>query len=332
MSNGRLLTIAIDGPAAAGKSTASKALAKRLNLTLVDTGALYRSVALAAKRKGVPWDETQESELGSIAKSLDVRFEFDGEINKVYLSGEDVSGAIRTAETSEGASKIAALPSVRAGLLELQRSLASREPGAVLEGRDIGTVVLPNATVKFFLVASIEKRVQRRHDELTAAGGQPVWDELLKAETERDKRDSERATAPLKQADDAVLIDSSSLSTNDVVSEMLAVVRRSHKAKAPQEEPSAERPKQMKVASPSSPTPTSSSPSSSSAAGSESGSRKARDDCSSNKAGFLEGLQFIFGAAYECGLPRKKQNEREDCTGRTRKFDTSQSPKSFPKG
>ena len=145
-------------------------------------------------------------------------------------------------------------------------------------------------------------------------------------------RDSERATAPLKQADDAVLIDSSSLSTNDVVSEMLAVVRRSHKAKAPQEEPSAERPKQMKVASPSSPTPTSSSPSSSSAAGSESGSRKARDDCSSNKAGFLEGLQFIFGAAYECGLPRKKQNEREDCTGRTRKFDTSQSPKSFPKG
>ena len=113
---GRLLTIAIDGPAGAGKSTVSKALAKRLNLSLVDTGALYRSVALTAEKAGVPWEASAEEQLGELAKSLDVRFEFDGEANKVFVSGEDVTSAIRTAETSAGASKIAALPAVRAGL------------------------------------------------------------------------------------------------------------------------------------------------------------------------------------------------------------------------
>ena len=298
----RLLTIAIDGPAGAGKSTASKMLAKQLNLALVDTGALYRSVALVAQRQGVGWDAVHEQELGDIAKSLDVRFEFDGNTNKVFLSGEDVSNAIRTAETSEGASKIAALPAVRASLLELQRSLAMRPPGAVLEGRDIGTVILPDATFKFFLVASIEKRVQRRFDELKAAGRNPVWDELMRAETERDMRDSQRAEAPLKQAEDAILIDSSSLAAEDVSTRMLAEVHKSQMA-PPQSMPAAT----MKELQGTEDTT------------SQAEAQKQRDGCAGNKASFLNGLQYIFGAAYECGTPRKKKKEQEDCTGRTRK-------------
>ena len=159
---GKLLTVAIDGPAGAGKSTVSKALAKRLALTLVDTGALYRSVALEAQRKSVGWEAANEAALGRIAGSLDIRFEFDGDVNKVFLRDEDVSELIRTPEISQGSSKIAALPKVREGLMELQRSLASRPPGAVLEGRDIGTVVLPDARVKFFLTASLECVKRRR--------------------------------------------------------------------------------------------------------------------------------------------------------------------------
>ena len=229
---GKLLTVAIDGPAGAGKSTVSKALAKRLALTLVDTGALYRSVALEAQRSSVGWEAANEAALGRIAGSLDVRFEFDGDVNKVFLRDEDVSSLIRTAEISQGSSKIAVLPKVREGLMELQRSLASRPPGAVLEGRDIGTVVLPDARVKFFLTASIETRVQRRYDELKGKGEKPDFDELLKIESERDKRDSERAAAPLKKADDAILIDSSQMATEEVINKMVSEIRTRQKALA----------------------------------------------------------------------------------------------------
>jgi cytidylate kinase len=305
----RLLTIAIDGPAAAGKSTASKRIAKRLNLALVDTGALYRCVALAAQQQGVGWDSTHEQELGDIAGTLNVRFEFDGEVNKVYLNDEDVSSTIRTAEASDGASKIATLPAVRASLLELQRSLANRPPGAVLEGRDIGTVVLPDAALKFFLVASIEKRVQRRYDELKAAGRDPDWDELLKAETERDKRDSERATAPLKQADDAILIDSSSLTADEVITTMLAEVRKSQKALA--RSMSANLTKELQASADDA--------AHAPGAAQQGADGKPRDDCAGGSGNILDALQYVFGAAYECGTPRKKQNEQEDCTGRTRK-------------
>lgn len=218
-----MLTVAIDGPAGAGKSTVSKALARRLGLTLVDTGALYRSTALQAHRAGV--DMQDEAALGRVAQCLDVRFEFDGEVNKVFLSGEDVSGAIRTPDNSQLASKIAALPAVRSGLMELQRTLASRPPGAVLEGRDIGTVVLPAASVKFFLTASLETRVRRRYDELKASGGSPDFEALLAAESERDRRDSERAIAPLRQAEDATLVDSSQLSVDEVIDQMVLAVR-----------------------------------------------------------------------------------------------------------
>ena len=227
VSSAKLLTVAIDGPAGAGKSTVSKALAKRLGLTLVDTGALYRSVALQAQQAGVAWEADEEATLGKIARTLDVRFDFDGGVNRVLLCGNDVSTAIRTPENSQGASKIATLPAVRAGLMDLQRTLANRQPGAVLEGRDIGTVVLPGASAKFFLTASLERRVKRRYDEVVAAGGAtPDFEELLAAERERDLRDSERATAPLKQADDAILVDSSALSADEVVELMVQEISK----------------------------------------------------------------------------------------------------------
>ena len=231
MAAERLLTVAIDGPAGAGKSSVAKALARRLGLALVDTGALYRSVALQAHRSGIGWEAEKEASLGGLASALDVRFEWDGDVNKVYLRGEDVSAAIRTPQSAEGASKIAALPAVRAGLLELQRSLASVPPGAVLEGRDIGTVVLPGATAKFFLTASLETRVRRRHEQLiaaAAAGGEapPELATLMEAEKERDKRDSERAVAPLAQAEDAYLIADNDLTVDETVDVMLGQICR----------------------------------------------------------------------------------------------------------
>ena len=222
-----MVTVAIDGPAAVGKSTVSKLIAKRLGLQLVDTGALYRSVALTAKRKSIAPDA--EAELGAVASGLDVHFDFDGVSNHTFIGDEDVSGLIRTPEISDLSSKISSLPQVRSGLLEFQRRLASKEPGAVLEGRDIGTVVLPNATAKFFLTASIEVRARRRHDELVAkhgAEGAGTYEEVLKAEEERDLRDTTRATAPLVQAPDALLVDTSDTPIEEVVENMVQEVLR----------------------------------------------------------------------------------------------------------
>ena len=218
-----MLTIAIDGPAGAGKSTVSKLLARRLGLALVDTGALYRSIALKAGRQGVGMDE--EAALGDLAASLNIRFAFNGDINRVFLDGEDVTDGIRSPDVSHAASKISAWPAVRAGLMSLQRQLATQAPGAVLEGRDIGTVVLPHASAKFFLTAPIRTRVQRRFDELVRAGGVPDFESLLAAEVERDRRDSGRAIAPLRQAEDALLIDSGSLSAAEVVESIVEHVR-----------------------------------------------------------------------------------------------------------
>ena len=218
------LTVAIDGPAAAGKSTVSKALAATLGPALVNTGALYRSVALQAHRLGVSWDD--EAALGDIARELDVRFRFEDGVNHVFLGDDDVSRAIREPEMSDGASRVSALPAVRAGLMELQRRLARRPPGAVLEGRDIGTVVLPDATAKFFLTASPEIRARRRYDEMVAKGQPADFEEVLAAERERDRRDTERAVAPLKQADDAVRVDSSGLSAEGVIDLMIGEIRQ----------------------------------------------------------------------------------------------------------
>ena len=219
----KMLTIAIDGPAGAGKSTVSKMLARRLGLALVDTGALYRSIALKAGRQGVGMED--EVALGALATSLNIRFAFEGDVNRVFVDGDDVTDFIRTPEVAHSASKIAAWPAVRSGLLSLQRQLAAQVPGAVLEGRDIGTVVLPHASAKFFLTAPIRTRVQRRFDELVGSGGSPDWESLLATEIERDRRDSERAVAPLKQAEDALLVDSSELSAAGVVDRMVEHIR-----------------------------------------------------------------------------------------------------------
>lgn len=214
--------VAIDGPAGAGKSTVARALAAQLGYTFLDTGALYRSVALIAGRREVPWDDA--SRLGRLASSLDIVFEKDGEGTRVWADGVDVTRAIRTPEISEGASRVSALPEVRAGLLDVQRRVAARSR-VVAEGRDIGTVVFPDAQAKFFLVASPETRARRRTLELAAAGRPAVFADVLVDMLVRDARDSGRAVAPLRAAPDAVEIDTSALTPEAVTQRMLAVVR-----------------------------------------------------------------------------------------------------------
>jgi cytidylate kinase len=218
-SAGEPYVIAIDGPAGAGKSTAARALARRLGFFLLDTGAIYRSVALLAARAGLAFSDGQP--LGRLAESLAIRFDADG---RVFVDDEDVSAAIRTPEMSQGASTVSAHPAVRQALLGLQRKLAARGR-CVVEGRDIGTVVLPWAPLKIFLTASAEVRAQRRYDELVAKGQTVDLAATLQEILVRDERDSTRATAPLKQADDAVLLDTSALDEPAVVDRMEALAR-----------------------------------------------------------------------------------------------------------
>ncbi len=217
------LALAIDGPAASGKSTVAHGVARALGLAIIDTGSLYRTVALAARRRGVGW--TDDDALAGVVAGLDVKLEPSDGGFSVLLEGEDVTKAIRAPEISHGASVVAARPVVREGLLELQRRLAHRPPGAVLTGRDIGTVVLPDATVKFFLTASPEVRARRRHDEYVARGEDARYEDVLAAVRERDEKDRTRAVAPLRQAADAVLVDSSDLGIEEVVDRMLGEVR-----------------------------------------------------------------------------------------------------------
>ncbi|MBI4951638.1 MAG: (d)CMP kinase [Myxococcales bacterium] len=221
--------VAIDGPAGAGKSTVSRALADRLGMLLLDTGALYRLVALAAHRTLGSWDEPER--IGALAREL-VRShalalgkpERAGETGRAWLAGEDVSLAIRTPEMSRGASRVSALPAVREALLDLQRELGA-EGGLVVEGRDIGTVVFPDAEVKFFLTASLEERARRRAAELGARGVAASVDETLREVRERDRADSERDVAPLRQAADAVLVDTTGVALDEVVDRMERTAR-----------------------------------------------------------------------------------------------------------
>ncbi|MFZ5440745.1 MAG: (d)CMP kinase [Myxococcota bacterium] len=223
----RPLIVAIDGPAGAGKSTVSKILALRLGFTLVDTGAIYRCVALKARRSGVAF--TDVAGLEQLLAGLQVSFRMTEERNHVLLDGEDVSDAIRTPENSLAASQVSSQPVVRNALLGLQRKLAlAAEQGAILEGRDIGTVVFPDADVKVFLFADPSIRAQRRFEELYQKGLEKPVEQVLADQNRRDKEDSEREVAPLKPADDAVKIDSTHLQLSAVVEqiEKLVAARR----------------------------------------------------------------------------------------------------------
>jgi CMP/dCMP kinase len=214
--------VAIDGPAGAGKSTVAREVARRLGFTMVDTGAIYRAVALAASLAGVDWED--DAALSSLLDGPGFRLSFDGD--RVLLRGQDVTQEIRTPEISRGASVVSARPVVRQKLLGLQRDLGRGAPrGAVLEGRDIGTVVFPDADVKFFLTASDATRAARRHSELAEKGLSVGLADVLADQRRRDKDDSERSIAPLKPAPDAVLVDTTGMDLGEVVEQVLRTAR-----------------------------------------------------------------------------------------------------------
>jgi cytidylate kinase len=223
----RPFIVAIDGPAGAGKSSVSRMVAARLGFAMVDTGAIYRTVALAAKRAGVAFDD--DAALEALLPGLRIRFApptRPGEAQRVLLGDEDVSAEIRTPPMSLGASAVSARPVVRAGLLELQRrlALAPENRGAVLEGRDIGTVVFPDADAKFFLTAAPEERARRRHAELAAKGQAAALADVLAEQEKRDRDDSARAVAPLRPAADAQQVDTTDMALDAVVERLATAV------------------------------------------------------------------------------------------------------------
>ncbi|MBW2701809.1 MAG: (d)CMP kinase [Deltaproteobacteria bacterium] len=213
--------VAIDGPAGSGKSSVAREVARRLGFTLLDTGALYRCVALKAERETLTLE--QSALLGELAASMDVRFEQGGIGKGVWLDDEEVTEAIRAPSISQLASRVSALPEVRHALLDTQRKLGL-DGGVVLEGRDIGTVVFPDAEVKVFLEAPDRVRAQRRFDELTSKGIKADLEQVLSDVRARDKRDAERDIAPLVAAEDAVVVDTGELGLNEVVAAVLRVV------------------------------------------------------------------------------------------------------------
>jgi cytidylate kinase len=206
--------VVIDGPAGAGKSTIAGRLAERLGVVLLDTGAIYRALALVARREGVAWDD--EDGLVALAAGLPIRFVEGADRQRVLLADEDVTSAIRTPEISEGASQVSAHPGVRAALLAIQRAVGAT--GCVAEGRDMGTVVFPDAAHKFFLTADLRTRAERRLLDLQDQSGAaaPTLAELEDAIAVRDARDSQRAVAPLRAASDAIEVESSGLDADGV--------------------------------------------------------------------------------------------------------------------
>jgi cytidylate kinase len=223
----RPLLIAIDGPAGAGKSAAARALAVRLGLPYLDTGAMYRAVALAARRAGIglELDAAGRATVVTLARALCVSFSGDPGAQHVLLDGADVTLELREPEVSRMASVVSAIPEVRREMVRRQRELAARS-GGVVEGRDIGTVVFPDAAVKVFLTAEPEVRARRRFEELARQGLVATWDEVLEEQRQRDRRDSTRPDSPLRPADGAVIVDTSRLTLQEVVDAMLALVPR----------------------------------------------------------------------------------------------------------
>ena len=216
-----MINVAIDGPAGAGKSTVAKAAAKELGYIYVDTGALYRTIALNAVRHGILNDNEKIEAMLSDTK---VELKYADGVQSVYLNGEDVSGLIRTPEISMGASVVSAIPKVRAFLLDLQRDIAKKN-NVIMDGRDIATVVLPNADVKIFLFASPECRAKRRYDELIEKGESVTFDEVLDDVNKRDYQDSHREIAPLKPSEDSVMADTSELDLNGSVQLVVDIIK-----------------------------------------------------------------------------------------------------------
>ena len=214
--------IAIDGPAGAGKSTIAKKLAKELGYVYVDTGAMYRAIAYYFLQNQV--DVNDEEAIASACPNANVTIAYQNGEQQVLLNGENVNGVIRKEEVGKTASTTSVYPVVRAKLMDLQRELAMKE-NVIMDGRDIGTVVLPNADVKIFLTASSKVRAKRRYDELTEKGVECDFDEIEKDIIDRDYRDMHRETAPLKQAEDAILLDSSELDIDGVVNRMKEIIK-----------------------------------------------------------------------------------------------------------
>ena len=218
------MIIAIDGPSGSGKSTLGRMLARELNLLYIDTGSMYRAVALATIEAGV--DPHDSETVVALATHSDIDLEGDPDSLKVLLNGRDVTERIRSEDVTTMSSVVSTIPGVRRAMVARQRELAQR--GAVLNGRDIGTVVFPEADVKFFLTAAPEERAERRFKEDRAANHDVSFAETMADMVERDRRDSTRADSPLKVADDAILIDSSGLSVDDVFLLMMKYVHRHH--------------------------------------------------------------------------------------------------------
>ncbi|MBW2731928.1 MAG: (d)CMP kinase [Deltaproteobacteria bacterium] len=222
-SKAEKVVIAIDGPAGVGKSVVARRVAESLGATLLDTGAIYRTLALEAERQSVAWDE--EEQLAGLARDLAIAFQLvDGE-NRVFLGGEDISSQIRTPHISSGASRVSAFPAVRGALMEMQRAFAART-SVVAEGRDMGTIVFPGATAKIFLTASAAVRAQRRFEQLRRGGRmESSLEEVRQQQDARDLADSERAVAPLRAADDALVVDTSEMPLEGVIARVLVICR-----------------------------------------------------------------------------------------------------------
>jgi cytidylate kinase len=210
-----MVNIAIDGPAGAGKSTIAKAISHKLGIVYLDTGAMYRTVALKAISSGI--DTLDKKRLTELVNDIDIRIEYKDNEQRIFLEGNDVTGMIRTQEVTIGSSNVAVIPGVRIKMVDLQRKIA-KDNDVVMDGRDIGTYVLPDAEFKFFLTATLDERAKRRYDEMISKGMTDVdFDEVRKDIAFRDKNDSSRAFAPLSKAPDALEIDTTGLEPQEVI-------------------------------------------------------------------------------------------------------------------
>ena len=217
-----MISIAIDGPSGAGKSTISRKAAEKFGFIYVDTGAIYRTIGLATKIRGVSLDDT--AAVVALLPTLEIELKYnDAGEQHMYLDGNDVSRDIRLPEVSMLASKVSAIPEVRAFLVDMQRGMAEKYD-VIMDGRDIGTVILPNAALKIFLTADVRDRARRRYEELRAKGMEKPFDEVLAEMEQRDEQDTQRAAAPLKAAEDAVLLDTSGNTLEESIDEVCRLI------------------------------------------------------------------------------------------------------------